>query len=207
MLLRALVELGLVAVGAKWLGVAILPVVVVLYGIQTYYLRTSRQLRLLDLEARTPLYTLLGETLDGLSTIRSMGWSTAFREEAMGCISASQKPYYLLVSAQRWLQVTLDLVSAGLAVVLSAVALKVPSSTTASSLGLAMVNVIGLSQTLAIFVEQWTRLETSLGAIARVKAFSQETPTEREPTDPRCPDANWPSRGNIRLLDVSASYS
>ncbi|KAH7154672.1 hypothetical protein DER46DRAFT_578508 [Fusarium sp. MPI-SDFR-AT-0072] len=45
-----------VAVGTPWLAIAYPLVFVVIYVLQMIYLRTSRQLRLLDLEAKNPLH-------------------------------------------------------------------------------------------------------------------------------------------------------
>ena len=46
---------GVIASSSPYIVVAYPFVVAVLYGIQRFYLRTSRQLRLLDLEAKSPL--------------------------------------------------------------------------------------------------------------------------------------------------------
>lgn len=92
--------------------VAILPgVFVVLYFLQRYYLRTSRQLRLLDLEAKAPLFSHFMETLSGLITIRAFNWQEAFRERHVELMDKSQKPYYLMFCVQRWLSLVLGLVS------------------------------------------------------------------------------------------------
>lgn len=49
--------------------------------IQKFYLRTSRQVRLLDLEAKSPLYTHFIESLSRLGTIRVFGWSEDFVDQ------------------------------------------------------------------------------------------------------------------------------
>jgi ATP-binding cassette subfamily C (CFTR/MRP) protein 1 len=46
--------------------------------LQKYYLRTSRQMRLLDLEAKSPLYSHFLESLTGLVEIRAFGWRDNF---------------------------------------------------------------------------------------------------------------------------------
>lgn len=81
-------------------------------------IETSRQLRHLDLEAKSPLYTQFSETLNGVVTIRAFGWETAFTDENLRLLDLSQKPYYLLFCIQRWLGVVMDLFVAGIAVVL-----------------------------------------------------------------------------------------
>jgi ABC-type multidrug transport system fused ATPase/permease subunit len=177
-----------------------------LYLIQKYYLRTSRQIRFLDLEMKSPLYTQFTETLAGLSTIRSFGWANAFMQENHRRLDTSQKPFYTMFCIQRWLQVVLDLFVTGMALVLVSVALNVPDHTTKGAIGLAMVNLIGFNQTLTLVIDQWTRLETSLGAIARLKWFMQNTPDENRPCEKVLPDGSWPARGSIQLSNVVASY-
>ena len=51
-----------------------------------------------------------------------------------------------------------------------------------------------------------TMLETSIGAVSRVKAFSTETESEALPSEIVVPPENWPSKGLIEFRNVSASY-
>ncbi|KAJ6446792.1 ABC multidrug transporter [Purpureocillium lavendulum] len=204
--LRALAETGLVASGASYVGLAIVPGALALYLVQKYYLRTSRQMRFLDLEMKTPLYTQFTETLAGLSTIRAFGWSDAFLRDNHARLDVSQKPFYTMFAIQRWLQVVLDLFVAGMALVLVAVALHVPADAASKgSIGLAMVNLIGFNQTLTLVIDMWTRLETSLGAIARLKWFVRNVKPEDREGECEDVEPDWPASGEIELTDVVAS--
>ncbi|KAK2484098.1 hypothetical protein H9L39_05890 [Fusarium oxysporum f. sp. albedinis] len=203
--LRCLVQIGVVASGASYFG-AFLPIsFLALYLIQKYYLRTSRQMRLLDLEAKTPLYTQFTEITAGLATIRSFGWTDEFLDESCRMLNTSQKPFYLMFCIQRWLELVLDLFVAGMAILLVTIALRIPGTTSEGAIGLAMVNLLGLNLTLTTVIEQWTTLETSLGAIARLKSFISNTPNENKQDETEVPD-NWPG-GRIVFDGVTASYS
>ncbi|RKL41261.1 hypothetical protein BFJ72_g5688 [Fusarium proliferatum] len=203
--LRCLVQVGVVASGASYFG-AFLPVsILALYLIQKYYLRTSRQMRLLDLEAKTPLYTQFTEITAGLATIRSFGWTNEFLAESFRMLNTSQKPFYLMFCIQRWLELVLDLFVAGMAILLVTIALRIPGTTSEGAIGLAMVNLLGLNMTLTTVIDQWTTLETSLGAIARLKSFISDTPNENKSSEIEVPD-NWPG-GRIVFDGVTASYS
>ncbi|KAF4333749.1 Canalicular multispecific organic anion transporter 2 [Fusarium beomiforme] len=203
--LRGLVQTGVVASGASYFG-AFLPIsFLALYLIQKYYLRTSRQMRLLDLEAKTPLYTQFTEITTGLSTIRSFGWTNELLDESFGMLNISQKPFYLMFCIQRWLELVLDLFVAGMAILLVTIALRIPGTTSEGAIGLAMVNLLGLNLTLTTVIDQWTTLETSLGAIARLKSFIQSTPNENKQGETEIP-ANWPL-GEVVFDSVTASYS
>ncbi|KAI8655282.1 hypothetical protein NCS57_01276500 [Fusarium keratoplasticum] len=204
--LRGIVQTGVVASGATYFG-AFLPLsFLALYLIQKYYLRTSRQMRLLDLEAKTPLYTHFTEMIAGLSTLRSFGWSRAFLDEGYQLLSDSQSPFYMMFCIQRWLELVLDLFVAGMAVVLVSLALRIQGATTQGAIGLAMVNILGFNQTLTTVIDQWTQLETSLGAIARLKSFISSTPDENKPAEKEAP-TDWPTEGGIEIDNITAAYS
>lgn len=75
-------------------------------------------MRLLDLEAKSPLYSHFIESLQGLVTIRAFGWAEEFNRKNLSILDVSQKPYYLLFCIQRWLALVLDLLVTALAVIL-----------------------------------------------------------------------------------------
>lgn len=72
----------LMSLSAKFFAAMPPAVLVVLYFIQKVYLQTSRQVRLIDLEAKAPLYSQFAESLSGLPTIRAFGWTERFRTMA-----------------------------------------------------------------------------------------------------------------------------
>jgi ABC-type multidrug transport system fused ATPase/permease subunit len=150
--------------------------------VQKFYLRTSRQLRHLDLEAKSPLYTHFTESLAGGVTIRAFGWVSYFIEENSLRLDISQQPCYLMFCIQRWLNLVLDLIVSGIAVVVVALAVMVPKGSSAGSIALSMFALVNFSLELTGLISVWTRLETSLGAIARLKSFLETTPCERDVT-------------------------
>ncbi|PHH87336.1 hypothetical protein CDD83_8998 [Cordyceps sp. RAO-2017] len=203
--LVALVQAILIAIAAPYVAIAYPFLVLLLYAIQSFYLRTSRQLRFLELEAKSPLYTHFLETLQGLATIRSFGWSDENNELNHQLVDASQKPLYLLYMVQRWLQLVLELLIAVTAVILIAVAVQL-HSTSAGFIGVALVNLMSISQELKMIVIEWTNLETSLSALARTKSFEEETPPEGKEDGRSEPPSAWPQTGHVQLSSISASY-
>lgn len=85
-------------------------------------------------------------------------------------------------------------------------AVKFQENTTQGALGVALINIIAFNTELTELVSNWTDLETSLGAISRLRSFLWETPNE----DPKNEDAplpsDWPSNGMIQFNNVSAAY-
>ncbi|KAL9623731.1 MAG: hypothetical protein Q9160_001961 [Pyrenula sp. 1 TL-2023] len=186
---------------------AVLPLVIfILYIIQRFYLRTSRQIRLLELEARAPLYTHFQESLNGLTTIRAFGWSEKFQEQNMFLLDESQQPFYLLLCIQRWLQVVLDLIVAALAVIMVILIVTLRTKLDAGYVGLGLLNIMSFNTTLADAIKNWTKLETSIGAIARIRSFIMTTESEMNVNENLEPPKDWPSKGLVEIRNFAASY-
>ncbi|CAI7670419.1 unnamed protein product [Penicillium palitans] len=198
--------IGLIATGSAFMATTIPATLIVLYFLQKIYLKTSRQLRYLDLESRSPLYSHFAEVLEGLPTIRAFGWQDASSKILTQHLDRSQTPYYMLLCAQRWLNLVLDIVVMALATVVVTLAVMLRSSTSSSLLGVALNNILGFNQLLPYLITSWTTLETSLGAIARVKSFVETTPCENQPGTAAELPTSWPDKGEIDIQDLSLRY-
>ncbi|KAF7861880.1 hypothetical protein EAF04_007762 [Stromatinia cepivora] len=206
-LFTAIFQAILVSISAIYI-IAILPVLAaVLSLIQHFYLRTSKQLRQLDLESKSGLHTKLAEAYEGLVTIRAHGWQKTMRREFYEKLDRSQEPIYLLYMVQTWLQLTVNLVVAGLAVLVVGVAVGLRHKTSAGGIGVAFLNLVSLGESLTQTIQSWTAFETSLGAIARIEAFEQDTPVEPEITSPVDVPIEWPTSGQLRFKNVWTSYN
>jgi len=198
------VQLLILCVLGKYLAAAIPALAVTLFLVQRYYLRTSRQVRLLDIEAKAPLYKLFLETAEGVATIRAFRWASRLHGRNAELLNRSQRPFYMLLCVQQWLALVLDLVVGGLAVVLVAVAMSTADSLSGGALGVALVLILAFNSLLGQTIQAWTKMETSIGAVARVQQFVQDTPAEPEGIEE--PEPEWPQRGAIQFRDVVAGY-
>ncbi|KAH1516225.1 hypothetical protein KXX18_007884, partial [Aspergillus fumigatus] len=66
-----LVKLGILCAVSSYAALTATFFILALWVLQRFYLHTSRQVRLRDIEAKAPLYSHLLETIDGLATIRA----------------------------------------------------------------------------------------------------------------------------------------
>lgn len=83
---------------------------------------------------------------------------------------------------------------------------KLRSEISPGYVGLALLNVMGFNELLAHIIKNWTMLETSFGAIARLMTFSTATANENLTGENASVPDSWPSRGAIAFQNVSASY-
>lgn len=231
---KLLVQIGVLLLSQPLLGLALPVCVAVVYAVQKRYLRTSRQLRRMELESQSAVYFNFLETVSGLQTIRAFGWQAAMSRENAVCLDDSQRPIYLTLCLRRWLNVVLDAIVACIAVgavwlaVTRAIAASLPShpvttfTSSGGQIGVVLNIILVTNTTLLRLVQSWTNLEVSLGAVARLREASQETPQEEgiweagEERESSVEDedgnadgalpASWPSAGEIELVNVTASY-
>ncbi|KAE8374500.1 P-loop containing nucleoside triphosphate hydrolase protein [Aspergillus bertholletiae] len=199
-------QMVFIGIASKFAAISFPAVIIAVYFIQKTYLRTSRQLRFLDLEAKAPLYSHFADCLGGLVTLRAFGWQQAMEKKNHELLDYSQRPFYFLYAIQRWLTLTLDLVVAGIAVLLIVLVVVLRGSMSAGYVGVALLNVILFSQSIKLLITFWTNLETHIGSILRVKMFSENVPSENLPTENDKLPPSWPPRGNIVFDSVNAEY-
>ena len=176
------------------------------YLIQKFYLRTSRQLRFLDLEAKSPLYSMFSETIAGLTTIRAFGWQRYLEQKNSHLLDQSQRPFYLLFAVQRWLQLVLDLLVGAIAIMLMSLITGLRGSISGTYVGIALLNVILFGQHLKLVLQYWTMLETHIGAVSRIRNFTGTTDPEETSQATTVLPPDWPAQGAIEFSSVSAGY-
>ncbi|KAK7942741.1 P-loop containing nucleoside triphosphate hydrolase protein [Apiospora aurea] len=176
-----------------------------LYFIQRFYLRTSRQMRFLDLEAKSPLYTHFRDTTHGIESIRAFDFMEEDREKNRQLLDTSQRPAYLLAMVQQWLVMVMNFVVMVLCVILTSLAVKLRSNS--GFTGASLVSLMTFGNQIAYTVVSYTQLETSIGAVSRLRAFNETVKPEDRDDEDLVPADNWPEKGEIELKGIRASYN
>ena len=68
-------------VSNPWLLLIVVPLTVLVVAISKYYLKTSRELKKLESICRSPVFSHISETLNGLDTIRTRGRQRDFKDQ------------------------------------------------------------------------------------------------------------------------------
>lgn len=141
-LFSSIATAALVTTGSVLMLASIPILFVVIWALQHVYLRTSRQLRLLGLESRSPLFSHFMETSRGLDSIRAFGWQSRFRTELQRLLDQSQQPQYLLYSGQNWLNLVLDLIAGAEATLVIGLAIGLRRYTSPGRLGVSLNSIL-----------------------------------------------------------------
>lgn len=105
---------------------------------------------------------------------------------------------------QQWLNLVLNLVVAVIAAVLTTLAVQLHSNS--GFTGASLVTLMSFGDNLSGIVIYFTRLETSIGALARLKTFNDTVKPEDKNEEDLVPPKDWPQKGVIDMKAVSASY-
>ncbi|CAH0481730.1 unnamed protein product [Peronospora belbahrii] len=189
------------------------PVLVGYFTSQRYFIKTSRELQRLDSISRSPLFALLSETLDGLSTIRAFGVENSFIMHNYHLLDTNQRAYFLNFSVNCWLALRLEFVGTCIATAATFAAVLAHNSNPTKDT--AFAGIVGVSLTYAFTITQplnWTvrmisQLQTQMVSIERIQTY-MEMPTEAilESAATQKPASEWPTAGAIRFYRVHLRY-
>lgn len=203
----ALGQAVVVVVGTPFIACAYPVLIIVLYVLTARYLRTSRQLRLLEMENKSPLYAQFADTVRGITSIRAFGWLAEYTAQNHLFLDDSQRPLYLLAMTSLWLGLVLKLIVAGLAVAVTILATQLVAHTDgAGFVGAGFVALMEFGDLLNAFIQCWVEFEMSLGAVKRLKDFGDTAGSENKVGEDLRPQETWPEKGEIVIDGVTASY-
>ncbi|ETW02811.1 hypothetical protein H310_05296 [Aphanomyces invadans] len=197
-----------------WFSVILIPLGVLYYASQRYFIKTSRELQRLDSISRSPVYALLTETLEGLPTIRAFGVESQFAARNEIMLDRNQRAYFLNFSANCWLALRLEF--AGTMVATSAALFAVLGHE--ANAGVAFAGLAGVSLSYAFNVTQslnWSvrmlsTIQTQMVSVERVHTYTTmevEAELNAEPIKQlELENAKWPSQGKVTFTNVDLRY-
>ncbi|KAM0261518.1 hypothetical protein ACHAQJ_002201 [Trichoderma viride] len=196
-----------VATASPYIAISYPCFAALLWLIQKFYLPTSQQLRLLDLETKSPLYTHFADTVAGVATLRAFGWVQESLDFNLGLLDSSQRPAYLLAMVQNCLGFILSAVVTVLATLIVVLTTQVKEITGPGLAGASMVTLMSLGDYVSELIVMYTLLETSIGAVSRLKSFRETVLPESSPGEDTVLPPLWPLQGALNIEAVSASYN
>ncbi|XP_060530036.1 multidrug resistance-associated protein 1-like isoform X5 [Cylas formicarius] len=185
--------------------IVIIPIGILYYFIQRFYVATSRQLKRLESVSRSPIYSHFGETVSGVQTIRAYGQQERFITESENKVDLNQVCYYPSIISNRWLAVRLEMI--GNFIILFAALFAVLGKNQLPGLvGLSITYCLQITQTLNWLVRMTSDVETNIVAVERIKEYAevgQEAPWELPNKNP---SITWPETGSVEFKDFSVRY-
>ncbi|XP_056907386.1 cystic fibrosis transmembrane conductance regulator isoform X1 [Takifugu flavidus] len=113
-----LIQLTLIVTGAiftvsimrPYIFIAAIPLAIIFVILRKYFLRTGQQLKLLEAEARSPIFSHLIISLKGLWTIRAFGRQTYFETLFHKALNTHTATWFHYLSTLRWFLFRCDII-------------------------------------------------------------------------------------------------
>ncbi|KAG0277832.1 hypothetical protein BGZ97_009829, partial [Linnemannia gamsii] len=194
-----------------WILIAIPIILAGFIALRSLYMKSSRQVKRIDSTSRSPIYSHLSETLDGLTSIRAFGVASKFMDEHIKTQEDNGRAFFTYLGMARWLGYRLDAVSALFLGVTAIACVAARDSQEASRAGLAMSSVISLSGELQWAVRMSVEAAILMVSVERMMEYAQTKP-EVSPRHMNNPDGTsvvpngWPSTAQVSFRDMSLTY-
>ncbi|XP_014250192.1 multidrug resistance-associated protein 1-like [Cimex lectularius] len=184
----------------------IIPVGLLYYFIQKFFIATSRQLKRLESVTRSPIYSHFGETVNGSSSIRAYNVQQRFVKESEEKVDFNQIAAFPGIIANRWLAVRLEFIGNVIIFFAALFAVLERETMNPGIVGLSITYALQITQTLNWLVRMTAEVETNIVAVERIKEYGetpQEAPWEVKPNPV---DQNWPINGAIEFRKFKVRY-
>uniref|UniRef100_A0A8C8RK32 Cystic fibrosis transmembrane conductance regulator n=1 Tax=Pelusios castaneus TaxID=367368 RepID=A0A8C8RK32_9SAUR len=224
------IQLILIVMGAiivvsgikPYIFLASVPVIVAFIILRAYFLRTSQQLKQLESEARSPIFTHLITSLKGLWTIRAFGRQPYFETLFHKALNLHTANWFLYLSTLRWFQMRIDIIFVIFFIAVTFISI-VTTGEGEGKAGIVLTLAMNIMGTLQWAVNTSIDVDSLMRSVSRIFKFidmeTEETkymkpPKDDQPTgvlvienkhaqEEKC----WPSGGQMTVKDLTAKYT
>uniref|UniRef100_A0A1A7XAW0 Multidrug resistance-associated protein 4 n=2 Tax=Nothobranchiidae TaxID=405002 RepID=A0A1A7XAW0_9TELE len=201
--------LGVIAVASSvipWILIPVVPLLGVFLFLRRYYLRTSRDVKRLESTTRSPVFSHLSSSLQGLWTIRAFCAEERFQKAFDAHQDLHSEAWFLFLTTSRWFAFRLDIMCSIFVTITVFGCVLLRDQLDAGSVGLALSYAVTLMGMFQWGVRQSAEVENMMTSVERVVEYTQlesEAPWETH----KRPPPDWPTKGLVTFDRVSFSYS
>ncbi|XP_039617337.1 cystic fibrosis transmembrane conductance regulator [Polypterus senegalus] len=210
-----IIVLGAILVVASlkpYIFLAATPVIIAFVILRSYFLRTSQQLKQLESEARSPIFTHLITSLKGLWTIRAFSRQSYFEALFHKAINVHTANWFLYLSTLRWFQMRIDIVFVLFFVAVAFISIGT-NGEDGGDVGIIITLAMNIMGTLQWAVNSSIDVDSLMRSVSRVFKFI-DLPSEDSNAGKKQKDLviknthtkDWPSGGQMTVNNLTAKY-
>uniref|UniRef100_A0A674EY39 Multidrug resistance-associated protein 4 n=1 Tax=Salmo trutta TaxID=8032 RepID=A0A674EY39_SALTR len=202
-------NIGVVAVAASvmpWILIPVVPLLIIFLFLRRYFLQTSRDVKRLESTTRSPVFSHLSSSLQGLWTIRAFRAEERFQNTFDAHQDLHTESWFLFLVTSRWFALRLDGICAAFVTVTAFGCLFLRDGLEAGAVGLVLSYAVTLLGNFQWTIRQSAEMENMMTSVERVVEYTElesEAPWETQ----KRPPPEWPSQGQITFDWVNFSYS
>ncbi|XP_005190477.1 probable multidrug resistance-associated protein lethal(2)03659 [Musca domestica] len=187
--------------------VATVVMVIIFYFMRSFYLKTSRDVKRLEAITRSPIYTHLGASLNGLSTIRAFEAQEILIQEFDNYQDLHSSGFYMFLSTSRAFGYWLDCFCV-IYIAIITLSFLLFSPENGGDVGLAITQAMGLTGMVQYGMRQSAELENTMTSVERVVEYESIEPEGELESEPnKKPPKTWPEKGTVVFDNLSLRYA
>uniref|UniRef100_A0AAX7UF42 Multidrug resistance-associated protein 4 n=1 Tax=Astatotilapia calliptera TaxID=8154 RepID=A0AAX7UF42_ASTCA len=200
---------GVIAVAASVIPLILIPVVpllIIFLYLRSFYLRTSRDVKRLESTTRSPVFSHLSLSLQGLSTIRALKAEERLKKAFDAHQDLHSEAWFLFLMTSRWFALRLDSICSIFITLTAFGCVLLRHGLEAGEVGLVLTYAVTLIGNFQWTVRQSAEVENMMTSVERVVEYTElksEAPLETQ----KRPPPDWPSQGMITFDRVNFFYS
>lgn len=206
-----LVDLGsaiLICFIDVWILIPTFALLAVFVYLRRLYVDTARSVKKLEGATRSPVFSHLATSLNGLATIRAFKCQDRFMAMFDVHQNNHTSAWFHFLTCSRWFGVTLDWLCVVYIATIIISMLSNLNESNGSAVGLAITSAILLSTGFQWGIRQATEVETQMTSVERVDEYSHlESEGFLEVQEHLRPPSTWPDKGVIEFSNVSLTYN
>ncbi|XP_057878981.1 cystic fibrosis transmembrane conductance regulator [Melospiza melodia melodia] len=223
------IQLILIVIGAitvvsilePYIFLASVPVIAAFILLRAYFLHTSQQLKQLESEARSPIFTHLVTSLKGLWTLRAFGRQPYFETLFHKALNLHTANWFLYLSTLRWFQMRIEIIFVVFFVAVAFISI-ITTGEGPGTAGIILTLAMNIMGTLQWAVNSSIDVDSLMRSVGRIFKFidmpTEETESIKPQKNNQFSDAlvienrhvkeekNWPSGGQMTVKDLTAKY-
>ncbi|XP_062990124.1 cystic fibrosis transmembrane conductance regulator [Elgaria multicarinata webbii] len=223
------IQLMLIVIGAivvvsvmePYIFLASVPVIGAFIMLRAYFLHTSQQLKQLESEGRSPIFTHLVTSLKGLWTLRAFGRQPYFETLFHKALNLHTANWFLYLSTLRWFQMRIEMIFIIFFIVVTFVSIATTGSGE-GTVGIILTLAMNIMGTLQWAVNSSIDVDSLMRSVSRIFKFIDMPTEESKIISPSKneelshaliienkhvkEESVWPSGGQMTVKDLTAKY-
>ncbi|XP_032226749.1 ATP-binding cassette sub-family C member 5 [Nematostella vectensis] len=205
--LRIFIALGLVSAMFPYFLIAVVPLMIFFFVLNSYFRRSVRELKRLDGITRSPIFSHLTATVQGLSTLHAFDKMADFNARFSSLIDLNTLPFFMYFVSNRWLSVRLDIITVVITTVTALLVVTTKGVLTEAFAGLALSYAIRITGLFQFTVRMAAETESRFTSVERINYYITSVPSEAPAEIPETKTKDeWPQEGTIVFNQVKMRY-
>ncbi|XP_062818077.1 ATP-binding cassette sub-family C member 12 isoform X5 [Anolis carolinensis] len=197
----------IIAIVFPYLLIAVAVLTVIFILLFQIFQNTIRELKRVENTSRSPWFSLITSSVQGLSTIHAYNKMGDYLSRFKMLNDENASHFILFNCALRWFAVRTDILMNAMTLIVALFVVLSPPSISAAEKGLALSYIIQLSGLLQVCVRTGTETEAKFTSVEQITEYITKcVPEVKEGTMVIVPPPEWPNKGEIVFKDYQMRY-